>query len=350
MPDASLTLGEVAAATGLEASDHADLVINGVCALQPGQPGCIAFAQGKKLAEAVSGSDAAAVILTPELAAQVQALAVVGMPVLLLAAKPQLAFVQVAGLFAADDRPDLGIHPTASVHPSASLGKDLRIGPNCSIAANASIGDGSSLGAGCVVGRDAKIGPNADIASNVTIADRVQIGARALILPGAVIGSRGFGNAHDGQRWHAVPQIGTVIVGDDVEIGANTAIDRGALGDTVIEDNVRIDNLCQIAHNVHIGKRTAIASGVGIAGSARIGQDCMLGGQVGVNGHISICDGAVINGGSKVLQSVEAPGQYASGVPLMPAMAWRRFMALVNRLEGRLKALERSSRQKGSST
>ena len=333
---APLTLGTIAKRLGLELQGDAELEIHGVCALEPGQPGCLAFAGNARLGEAIQRSQAAAVIVAPALAAHAQQA--------LLADNPQLAFARAAELFAPDDRPPLGVDPTAVIHADAKLGNNVRIGPTCVVGAGAHIADDSSLAAGCVIGRDVQIGAGADIAANVTIADRVVIGQRALILPGAVIGSRGFGNAHDGKRWHAIPQLGTVRIGDDVEIGANTTIDRGALGDTVIKDNVRIDNLCQIAHNVHIGAHTALASGVGIAGSTTVGRNCMLGGQVGLNGHIRIADGVIVNGGSKVLQDVTQAGQYASGTPLMPAMAWRRFMALVNRLETRLKALERGRR------
>ncbi|MGJ8668794.1 MAG: UDP-3-O-(3-hydroxymyristoyl)glucosamine N-acyltransferase [Oceanococcus sp.] len=326
-------LSELAQQFGLELVG-ADLEISGVCALSPGQQGCVAFVQSDRYADAIAQTQAAAVIVPRKLNLSAPCS-------VLQADHAQLAFAQVAGLFVADDRPDPGIAPSAVVHPDAHLEQGVRVGPNCSIAAGARIGANSSIGAGSVVGRDAFVGPDADIAARVVIADRVEIGARVLILPGAVVGARGFGNVHDGKRWHAMPQMGTVKLGDDVEIGANTVIDRGALGDTLISDNVRIDNLCQIAHNVQIGAGTALASGVGIAGSTRIGANCMLGGQVGVNGHIEICDGTIINGGSNVLRSITESGQYSSGVPLMPAMAWRRFMAVMGRLDSRLKQLER---------
>lgn len=314
--------------------EGADTEIIGVCSLTPGEPGCVAFAQGQQYAQAIEQTRAAAVIVP-------HAMDVNASCALLRVEHAQLGFARVAGQFAADERPDVGVDASAVVHPTAQLAEGVRIGAHCSIAAGARIGEGCALGAGSVIGRGAQLGDNAEVAPQVMIGQRVQIGQRALILPGAVIGSRGFGNVHDGQRWHAMPQMGTVIIGDDVEIGANTSIDRGALGDTVIGDNVRIDNLCQIAHNVQIGARTALASQVGIAGSSRIGSDCMLGGQVGINGHIEICDGVIINGGSNVLQSISQPGQYGSGVPLMPAMAWRRFMAIMRRLDSRLKKLER---------
>lgn len=332
------TLGEIAERFELQLRGDATQEVSGVCTLQPGVAGQLSFALDRKYRQAVVDSAAAAVIVPPALADEVSGN-------VLVAEQPLLAFARVAALFAPDDRPDAGIDPTASIHPSARLGDQVRVGAHCVIGARARIGANSALGAGCVVGRDAQIGAAADIAPNVVIADRVRIGDRALILAGAVIGSRGFGNVRDAGRWEAIPQLGSVVIGDDVEIGANTTIDRGALGDTLIADNVRIDNLCQIAHNVRIGERTALASGVGVAGSAVIGRDCMLGGQVGVNGHIEIADGVIVSGGSKVLQSITQPGQYASGTPVLPAMAWRRLMAVLTRLEPRLKKLERSKGQ-----
>lgn len=330
------SLAELAQRHDLELIGDGALRIHGVCSLVEGDSDCLAFAAGPAQREAVTSSAAGACIVPPALADVVEN----G----LVAAKPQLAFARIAADFAPDDRPAPGIDPSASIHPDAQLGLDVRIGAQCVVEAGAQIGDACALGPGCVVGQDARVGPHSDLAAKVVVGARVQIGARALILPGAVIGSRGFGNAHDGQRWHAIPQLGSVIVGDDVEIGANTCIDRGALGDTVIGDNVRIDNLCQIAHNVQIGPRTALASGVGIAGSTRIGADCMLGGQVGVSGHLQIADRVIVNGGAKVLQSIDSPGQYASGMPLLPVMGWRRLMVVLGRLEPRLKKLERRAR------
>lgn len=329
----SWTLGRLAEEFELELIGDAATPVAGVCALEPGCTGHIAFAADDKRAAAAQASAASAIIVPEALRGVVNH----G----LISPQPQLSFARIAGLFAPDDRPDAGIAPNAVIHPSVQLGARVRIGAAAVIGAGSVLGDDCAIGAGTMIGRDVQIGDGADIAPGVVIADRVRIGARVLILPGAVIGSRGFGNVHDGRRWHAIPQLGTVIIGDDVEIGANTCIDRGALGDTVIADNVRIDNLCQIAHNVRIGERTALASQVGVAGSTTIGRDCMLGGQVGVNGHIHIADGVIVSGGAKVLQSVDQPGQYASGSPLLPAMAWRRLMALLPKLEKRLKTLER---------
>ena len=180
----------------------------------------------------------------------------------------------------------------------------------------------------------------------------VTLGARVLIQPGAVVGSRGFGNARlpDG-RWEEVPQLGSVVVGDDVEIGANTTIDRGALGDTVIGDGVKLDNLIQIAHNCVIGAHTAIAACTGIAGSTRIGARCMIGGAVGISGHLTICDDVVVLGRGMVIASITTPGVYGSGLPLAPVMEWKKTVARLRRLdklEARIKRLEADGKQPSS--
>lgn len=313
-----------------------DADIAGVCALSPGQPGALAWCGESRWLEAARGSQAAAILVPASLQGE--------LPQGVVVDKPQAVFAEIARLFAPDERPAEGVHPSASIDPTAVLGPGVRIGAQVSVGPGAQIGDASSIGAGSVIGAGVQIGQQADIGPRVVIAARSQIGDRVLILPGAVIGSRGFGNYHDGQRWRDIPQLGRVRIGHDVEIGANTSIDCGALDDTVIGDNVRIDNLCQIAHNVQIGPQTAIAAQVGIAGSTRIGAGCMLGGQVGVNGHIDICDRVIVSGGSNVLQSVSEPGVYGSGSPLLPVGSFRRLMALLRRLEGRLKSLEKGQR------
>ncbi len=333
-----MKLSELLAATGLsDTAVSADPVITGVCELSPGTAGGLAWCGSEKYREAATRTHAAAVLIPPGLQGQVANGVVVD--------NPQAVFSRIAAHFAPDDRPPVGIHPSAVIDPSAQLGADLRIGPHVSVGAGAVLEPGVSLGAGAVVGNEVRIGEHARIGARVVIEGRSQIGKRALILPGAVIGSRGFGNYHDGEMWHEIPQLGRVLVGNDVEIGANTTIDCGALGDTVIGDNVRIDNQCQVAHNVVIGPQTALAAQVGIAGSTQIGAGCMLGGQAGVNGHIRITDRVILNGGAVVYQSIEKPGQYGSGVPLLPVGAFRRLVVLLRSLEPRLKKLEKAVRE-----
>ena len=312
--------------------------IAGVCALAPGQPGALAWCGSADYLEQARASAAGAVLLAPGLDPA-------GVPGAVAVNAPQAVFAAIAARFAPDDRPPPGVHPSAVIDPSAELGADVRIGPGVVVGAAAQVGEGSSLDAGCVIGAAVRLGAQARVGARVVIAPRCQIGARVLILPGAIIGSRGFGNHHDGRMWREIPQLGSVRIGDDVEIGANTTIDCGALGDTVIGDNVRIDNQCQIAHNVHIGAQTALAAQVGIAGSTHIGAGCMVGGQAGISGHLRIADRVILNGGSVVYQSIAEAGQYGSGSPLLPAPAFRRLIVLLRRLEPRLKTLEKALRR-----
>lgn len=308
--------------------------ISGVCALQPGDAQGLAWCGSPRYKDAAQRSQAGAILVPQSWS--------VDWPNAVFVSDPQAAFAAVAAEFAQDQRPPLGIHPSACVHASAQLGDQLRIGPGVVIEEGARIGDGVALGAHCTIGPQVSIGAHSELYPRVSVQSRAQVGEHALILSGAVIGSRGFGNYHDGQAWRAIPQLGSVRIGSHVEIGANTTIDCGALEDTVIGDNVRIDNQCQIAHNVQIGAQTAIAAQVGIAGSTRIGQGCMIGGQAGISGHIEIADRVILNGGAVVLQSITEPGQYGSGTPLLAVGGFRRLLVLLRRLEPRLKALEKA--------
>ena len=206
------------------------------------------------------------------------------------------------------------------IHPTAIIGK------NCEIEASASIGPY------CVIGQGVVIGEKTRLYANVVLYHKVKIGKRCLLHSGVVVGSDGFGNANEKGVWHKIHQLGTVIIGNDVEIGANTTIDRGAIGDTVIGDGVKLDNQIQIGHNVHIGAHTAIAGCTGIAGSTKIGRYCMIGGGVGITGHIEITDGVIISGKSAVGKSITKPGMYASSIPAMPFRTWGRILVRLAQL------------------
>ena len=208
----------------------------------------------------------------------------------------------------------------------------------------AEIGDEAIIGASCFIGKNAKIGAKTQLWANVTIYHEVQIGSGCLIQSSAVIGSDGFGYANDRGRWSKIPQTGTVIIGNNVESGACTCIDRGALDATVIEDNVIIDNLCQIAHNVHIGTGTAVAGGVIMAGSLKVGRYCLIGGASVINGHMEICDKVTVTGMGMVMRPITEPGIYSSGIPLQPNKEWRKTAALtldIDKINKRLKAVEK---------
>ena len=338
-----VTLGEVAAAAGarLQGGDAATVVV-GVAPLHRAGPGQLSFLTHPRYRSYLVTTQAAAVILSPEDARECPAPAVV-------AANPHVAYARAATLFEPAAESRRGVHATAWVSPTATIAADSWIGPHCAVEAGAVIENGVIVGPGCVVGEQAVIGEGCRLVARVTICHRTRLGRRVLVHPGAVIGSDGFGLALDREgRWLKVPQLGGVVIGDDVEIGANTTIDRGALEDTVIEDGVKLDNQIQVAHNVRIGAHSALAGCVGIAGSARIGQHCMVGGGVGIAGHLEIADRVQITGMSLVAQSITEPGIYSSGLTVEPNRLWNKISARLRRLDElfrRLAALETKTNQ-----
>ena len=229
--------------------------------------------------------------------------------------------------------PAPGTHGSAVIDPSARIAADAHIGAFVSIGARSVVEAGAIVGAGCVIGEDCVIGEGCELVARATLVTRVRLGKRVLVHPGAVLGADGFGIAMDHGRWIKVPQLGGVMVGDDCEIGANTSIDRGALGDTVLEEDVRLDNQIQVGHNVRIGAHTAMAGCSAVAGSAVIGRHCLVGGGAGILGHLEICDRVVITAMSLVTHSIREPGEYSSGTPLMDNRSWRRSAARFKQLD-----------------
>lgn len=334
----ALTLDQLAQAHGLTRIGDGSTVIRGVCTLAPGKPGHVAFLSNPRYRSQIAATAAGAVIVGAGDADSLQ-----GRPGL-VAREPHLAYARIARHFDPDRVFVAGVDASAIVAADAVLGEGCHVGAQVVIESGARIGAGSFIGPGCHVGRDVVLGEQARLVARVHIGARVRVGARVTLQPGAVVGSRGFGNTLGPQGWEEVPQLGSVVIGDDVEIGANTCIDRGAIDDTVIESGVRLDNLIQIAHNCHIGAHTAIAACTGIAGSTRIGKRCMIGGAVGIAGHLEIVDDVVLLGRSMVIGSVTRKGVYGSGLPLDDAREWRKTVARVRRLdkyEQRIKALER---------
>src|SRR5690606_17122218 len=237
-----------------------------------------------------------------------------------------------------------GIHPTAVIDGSVVLGDNVAIGANAVISAGVRLGNNVQVGAGCFIGEQASIADNSRIWPNATVYHRVSIGQRCIIHSGAVLGADGFGFANERGSWLKIPQTGTVILGDDTEIGANTTIDRGAIEDTIIGNNVIIDNQCQIAHNVKIGDHTAIAGCTVVAGSTKIGRYCIIGGAVVINGHMEICDGANITGMAMVMKPITEKGIYSSGIPATTNQEWRKNTAKlrqIDQLYQRVKQLEK---------
>ncbi|MDM8569092.1 UDP-3-O-(3-hydroxymyristoyl)glucosamine N-acyltransferase [Thiotrichales bacterium HSG1] len=331
-----IILTELAAKIGakLETSDSS--IITGIAPLNKATPQEISFFSNRKYRNELSKTKAAAVILTEKDCSFCKVAK-------LIMDNPYLGYAKAANLFSPPIPKPPGIHPSAYVNPDVILDSDVYVGPQVVIEAGAKLGKGVIVGPGCVIESGVEIGANCQLKANVTICSGSKIGQRIIIHPGAVVGSDGFGNATDGERWVKVPQIGGVFVGDDVEIGANTTIDKGALEDTYIANGVRLDNLIQIAHNVQIGEHTAIAGCVGIAGSTKIGKNCLIGGGVGISGHLEIVDNVCVTGGSIILRSIRKAGVYSSGTPIENNQHWHRnylrFKQL-NEMALRLKKLE----------
>ena len=259
----------------------------------------------------------------------------------LIAKDPYVAFAKIAALF--DTRPARvpGVHAMAAIDGSADVSPDACIGPFVSIGPRSRVDAGAVIGPGCVIGEDCVVGAGCELVANVTLVRRVRLGRRVLIHPGAVLGADGFGLAMEHGRWLKVPQLGGVVVGDDCEIGASTTIDRGALDDTVLEEDVRLDNQIQIGHNVRIGAHSAMAGCSAVAGSATIGRYCLIGGGAGILGHLEVCDRVVVTAMSLVTSSIREPGEYSSGTPLMDNRSWRKSAA-------RFKQLDALARQAGA--
>lgn len=257
---------------------------------------------------------------------------------------PHVAFAHVAAwLYVEDDIP-AGIHPSATIDSEAQIHPTASIAAQCVIEAGVAIGAQCRIGPGCVIGKNVKIAEQTCLSANVTVCHGSQIGKRVILHPGAVIGADGFGLANDNGQWVKVPQVGKVVLSDDVEVGANTTIDRGAIDDTVIGTGVKLDNLIQVGHNVHIGDHTAIAACTAVAGSTRIGQGCAIGGCVGIVGHLEITDNVTITGMSHVSQSILEAGVYSSGTPLEKNAQWHRNFIRLKQLDDmsrRLKKLEK---------
>ncbi len=303
-----------------------DRRVHGVGTLSNATPAQLSFLANPRYRGQLADSAAGVVVLRAEDAADCAMTT-------LIARDPYVAFAKIAALFERKPVREAGIHPSAAIDPSASVDPSAHIGPHVSIGARSRIGAGASIGPGCIIGDDCDVGDDCELVARVTLVTRVRLGKRVLIHAGAVLGADGFGIAMDHGHWIKVPQLGGVVVGDDCEIGANTTIDRGALGDTVLEEDVRLDNQIQVGHNVRIGAHTAMAGCSAVAGSASIGRHCLVGGGAGILGHLEVCDRVVITAMSLVTHSIREPGEYSSGTPLMDNRAWRKSAARFKQLD-----------------
>jgi UDP-3-O-[3-hydroxymyristoyl] glucosamine N-acyltransferase len=322
---AGFPLAELARSARATLDGDGSVVIAEVATLEHAGPRDIAFLTNPRYRAQLATTRAGAVIVAPGDARATPLPKLVSM-------NPYATYARVAAILHPARAPAPGIHPSACIERSARIAPSAAIGPYAVIGANASIGERAVIGAHCVVGDIASVGDDAVLDSHVTVYPRCVIGARTLVHSGAVIGADGFGLAEEGGRWLKIPQIGRVVVGADVEIGANTTIDRGAIDDTVIEDGVKLDNQIQVAHNCVIGAHTAIAGCVGIAGSTRIGAHCRIGGAAMISGHLEIAAGTVISAATQVYDSISEPGVYTGAFPALPHREWKQVASQTRRL------------------
>jgi UDP-3-O-[3-hydroxymyristoyl] glucosamine N-acyltransferase len=325
--DVSLSLGEIAVIAGgtLERGDPSTRV-SGLGTLESAGPDQVTFLANRRYAKLLPRCRAAAVVID-EKTPPVGKLAYIRCP------DPYLGYTRIAQKFApAIPYPPAGVHPSAAVDPSAVLGEGVAVGPHVTLGADVKLGDRTVVMSGVYIGAGTRVGPDSIIYPNAVIRERCELGARNIVYPGAVIGSDGFGYALDAEgRFHKIPQMGAVVTGDDVEIGCNTCVDRGALGPTRIARGVKIDNLVQIAHNVSVGEDCAMAAQTGISGSSTLGDRVQLAGQVGIAGHLAIGDGVVVTAQSGVARDIPA-GERWFGSPARPVPRAARIEAAVSSL------------------
>ncbi|MFO1317600.1 MAG: UDP-3-O-(3-hydroxymyristoyl)glucosamine N-acyltransferase [Burkholderiales bacterium] len=340
-----IPLAELAARVGAAVDGDGAVLVARVGTIEHAGPDAITFVVGARNAALLAGTRAGAVIVAPAHAAATARPKLVH-------ANPYATYARVATILHPPPPAVPGIHAAACVDARATVDPSAEVGPFAVVEAGARIGARAIVGAGAFVGAGATVGDDVRMHARVTVYAGCVVGARTVILAGAVIGGDGFGIAEEGGRWIKIPQVGRVVIGADCEIGANTTIDRGAIEDTVIGDDVRLDNQIQIGHNCRIGAHTAIAGCVGIAGSTRIGRNVKIGGAAMIAGHLSIADDVLISGATQVFSTIDAPGAYTGTFPALPHREWQHVAANMRRLRAiaaRVAALERALRAQGSS-
>ncbi|CBJ79743.1 UDP-3-O-(3-hydroxymyristoyl)-glucosamine N-acyltransferase [Xenorhabdus bovienii str. Jollieti] len=333
----SIRLADLAQQLNAQLHGDGDIVITSIAPMYSANSEQITFLSDSRYTDKLAECQAAAVVLRESDLTHCKVAA-------LVVDNPYLAYARMAQIMDTTPQPAQDIHPSAVIFSEVQLGKNVAVGANAVVESGVILGDNVIVGAGCFIGKNTRIGAGTRLWANVSVYHNVEIGEQCLIQSGTVIGSDGFGYANDRGNWIKIPQLGSVVIGDRVEIGASTTIDRGALDNTVIGNGVIIDNQCQIAHNVIIGDNTAVAGGVTMAGSLKIGRYCMIGGASVINGHIEICDKVTVTGMGMVMRPITEPGVYSSGIPLQPNKVWRKTAALVmniNEMNKRLKSVER---------
>jgi UDP-3-O-[3-hydroxymyristoyl] glucosamine N-acyltransferase len=339
----SYTLREITERFGGEILGDPMTRIAHVATLEHATDRAVAFLASERYLGQVKSTCASAVIVGPALRDSTALPRIV-------CDEPYLYFARVSALLNPARAPAPGIHSSAVVDASAVVAAEAEVGALAVVGRNVTIGAGSIIGPGCVIGDDAVLGHGVRLYPNVTIYHACRLGDRVIVHSGAIIGADGFGIAMSPEGWVKIPQVGRVVIGNDVEVGANTTIDRGTIDDTVIEDGVKLDNQIQIAHNVRIGAHTAIAACAGVAGSAHVGRYCRIGGASGIAGHITIADHVEISTHTLITKSIDRPGTYTGAYPFEGNAAWRRNAVQLRRLgelAERVRTLEKHLEEKG---
>lgn len=334
----TFTLGQLAERLGATLRGAEGKVITGLATLQEARPEQLSFLANAQYRKYLAQTQAGALLLTASDAESYAGDA-------LIVANPYLAYAQLSHLFDRKPKASAGVHATAQVADDAQVDPSASIGAYAVIESGARIGAQVTVGAHCVIGARCVIGEGGWLAPRVTLYHDVSIGKRVVIQSGAVIGGEGFGFANEKGVWQKIAQIGGVTIGDDVEIGANTTVDRGALSDTLIGNGVKLDNQIMIAHNVQVGDNTAMAGCCGISGSTKIGKNCMIAGGVGMVGHIDVCDNVFVTGMTMVTRSITEPGAYSSGTAMQPAGEWKKSAARIRQLDEMAKRLRELEKQ-----
>ena len=327
------SLAQLATLSGATLLGDAACVITSLASLDTAKAGQLSFLDNPRYQHQLETSQASAVVLAAEYRALFSGNA-------LVTDSPRSCFATLAALFVYQPSEPPGIHPTAILGEGCQIAETASIAAYCVLGAHVRIGSDVVIGAGCSIGDYSQLGNDCYFFPNVTVYHHVKLGERVLVHSGAVLGSDGFGMVKEEGRWQKMPQLGGVRIENDVEIGANTTIDRGALEDTVIETGVKLDNHIQIAHNVIVGEHTAIAACVGVAGSTRIGKHCQIGGGSGIADHLDIADGVMMTGMTMVTKSIRKPGIYSSGTGFQENHLWHKNVARFKQLDTLIRRLQ----------
>ncbi|VAW56099.1 UDP-3-O-[3-hydroxymyristoyl] glucosamine N-acyltransferase [hydrothermal vent metagenome] len=337
------TLKQLADHLGEQVYGDESIVIQAVACIESAVESDISFVYSSKYISKLRNTKAGAVIIKREMLKEAKVASIVS-------DNPRAAYAKIVSLLYPQEYPQASIHTSANIHATANVAKTAHIGANVVIEADADIADNVIIEAGCVIGRSSRIGPFTRLYPNVTIYNNCFLGEHCILHSSSVIGSDGFGFEFYQNKWLKIPQVGGVRIGNHVEIGACSVVDRGALKDTIIENGVKLDNHVQIAHNAYVGAHTVMSRGVGIAGSTKIGKNCMIGGMAGIRDNVEIADNVIITAMSFVTKSIKTAGSYSSTTPIDETVSWRKNSVRFKQLDimaKQIRKLEKQIQKKG---